>query len=75
MATSAALIQAYVKAGGGLVTGSQAWYWASYEGRALEQHPANVLLLPMGIFTTDGEVQADFTMSQLGTGDISTRSV
>jgi hypothetical protein len=58
-----------------LVIGAQGWYWSS-EGRAVDQHPVNVLLLPMGIYTTDGTVQADFPMSpttppsQLGNADL-----
>jgi hypothetical protein len=45
LAQSAALIQAFVQSGGGLITGAQAWYW-SYT-KPVEEHPSNALLAPM----------------------------
>ncbi len=48
MGSSAASLQAYVSAGGGLVTGAQAWYW-SYTN-PVAQHPSNLLLAAMGIY-------------------------
>jgi hypothetical protein len=75
LGTYAAQIQNYIKGGGGLVSGGQTWYWAS-QGGAVDRHPSNILMLPMGIYATDWTAQADYTMHatvpplQLGNADL-----
>ena len=43
--TNAAVIRAFVAAGGGLLMGNQIWSWSS----PAATHPSNILLSPMGI--------------------------
>lgn len=72
--SQAAAIHAYVRNGGGVVNGAQAWYWG-YEGRPSEQHPSNILLAPVGILVS-GEIESqDYTFtskppSQLGNSEL-----
>jgi hypothetical protein len=72
-AEAAPIIQAFVSAGGGLLTGAQAWFWAYTS--PIEQHPLNVLLAPMGIMTSPDVTSADCTFtstppSQLGNAEL-----
>jgi hypothetical protein len=48
---AAANIQDFVRNGGGLVIGAQAWYWASL-GKPVLQHPCNLVLNTMGIYVS-----------------------
>ncbi len=73
MAEAAPLLQAFVSAGGGLLTGAQAWFWAYTS--PVEQHPMNVLLAPMGIIASPEVTSADYTFgstppSQLGNAEL-----
>jgi hypothetical protein len=71
--SQAAAIHSYVRNGGGVVNGAQAWYW-SYTGSPLEQHPSNILLAPVGILVSADIDGQDYTFtstppSQLGNSD------
>jgi hypothetical protein len=45
-------LQAFVAAGGGLITGGHAWWWAQDTDQGLEAHTGNRLLAPMGVTLT-----------------------
>jgi hypothetical protein len=56
---AAAAIQQFVNNGGGLVMGSQAWYWGY--SKPIPLHPSNLVLLPMGIQDTGNWWKENYT--------------
>lgn len=72
LGTDAETIRAYIQAGGGLLTGAQAWYWTY--NNPVELHPSNILLGPTGIYLTGYSSMYDASFgaampSQLGNGE------
>ncbi len=48
----------FLDAGGGLITGGHAWWWAQSNDGVAENHPANKLLFDAGLVVTDATVDA-----------------
>jgi hypothetical protein len=57
--TNAAVIRAFVAAGGGLLMGNQIWSWSG----PAATHPSNILLSPMGIIVSSRWIRGDAVLS------------
>jgi hypothetical protein len=57
--TNAAALRRYIQAGGGVIVGAQAWYWAY--SKPVAEHPNNLLTSPMGFVINGDYLDSDFS--------------